>query len=45
MQYEAGAELVRERVAEALDCMQIDWQRVALEVPTSRERTIPKHAQ
>jgi len=44
MMYEEEARAAERQVAAALDALQVDWEQVAVEVPTARLRSFPKHA-
>lgn len=43
MKYEAAAVEVEEAVEAKLQALQVNWEAVAMEVPTSRIRTFPSH--
>lgn len=43
MQYERGAQEVKEAVSSRLAEIVVDWSQLELEVPTARLRTFPKH--
>jgi len=44
IQYEPVARQAKQKVATALDALQVDWAQIAMEVPTARVRTFARHA-
>ena len=43
MQYESAAATVDQIIADNLEALQVDWEDVAFEVPTSKLRSYPRH--